>query len=319
MMNSIFEEFKNAFNRPNNGLIQIILINVAVFVSLGVLLVFSRILGFEEVFTFIEKQFIIPASFDEFITRPWTIITYAFMHSFGSFFHILFNMLVLYWFGKIFVEYLGSDRLVSTYVLGALSGAVLYLLAYNFIPLYADSLSSHPGMVGASGAVMAIVIASATQLPNYTFHLIFLGPVRIKYIAAFYVFASLIGSVGSNAGGNLAHLGGALMGFVYIKSLHGGNDIGLWITQFLEGVQKLFNRKKVRVTYRREEKTYEKSRTYYSPFSGAKKEQGSKSETSTGGQVTQAEIDKILDKISESGYESLSKSEKEKLFSYSKK
>jgi membrane associated rhomboid family serine protease len=318
-MNSILEEFKNAFSRPNNGLIQIILINVAVFVSLGVLLVFSRILGFEEVFTFFEKQFVIPAALGEFITRPWTIITYAFMHSFGSFFHILFNMLVLYWFGKIFVEYLGSDKLVANYVLGALAGAVLYLVAYNFIPFYAEQLQTSPGMVGASGAVMAIVIATATQLPNYTFHLIFLGPVRIKYIAAFYVFISLIGSVGSNAGGNLAHLGGALMGFVFIKSLQGGNDIGIWVTQFIEGVQRLFNRKKVRVSYRREEKTYEKSRTYYSPFSGTKKEKASGTESQSSGQVTQAEIDKILDKISESGYESLSKSEKEKLFSYSKK
>jgi hypothetical protein len=175
---------------------------------------------------------------------------------------------------------------------------------------------STPGMVGASASVFAIAVAMATQMPNFTFHLIFLGPVRIKYIVAVYVFISLLGAVGANAGGNLAHLGGALMGFVYIKSLQGGSDIGLWVTQFIDGLKGLFGRNKVRVSYRKPEKEYEKTKTYYSPFSKSKKEQQS---TKTPGQVTQDEIDRILDKISESGYESLSKIEKEKLFNYSKK
>jgi len=312
MTGGIFDELKNAFNRPNNGLIQLIVINIVVFVVAGILLVFSTLLGFEEVFEVIEKQFIIPASLGEFIYRPWTLITYAFMHSFSSFFHILFNMLILYWFGRIFVEFLGSDRVISVYVLGALAGGVIYLLAYNFIPFYSERLGSFPGMVGASAAVYAVAVAVATQMPNYTFHLLFLGPVRIKYIVAVYIFFSLLGSIGGNAGGNLAHLGGALMGFLYIKGLQNGLDMGLWVTQFIEGFGRLFNQNKIKVSYRKGEKEYQSNRTNYPPFSSSPKKE-SKSV------VTQDEIDSILDKISESGYESLSKAEKEKLFNYSKK
>ncbi|MFC2186483.1 rhomboid family intramembrane serine protease [Peijinzhouia sedimentorum] len=312
MTGGIFDELKNAFNRPNNGLIQLIVINIGVFVIAGILLVFSTLLGFEEVFNVIEKQFTIPPAFSEFIFRPWTLITYAFMHSFSSFFHILFNMLILYWFGKIFVEFLGSDRVISVYVLGALAGGVIYLLAYNFVPFYSEKIGTFPGMVGASAAVYAVAVAISTQMPNYTIHLLFFGPVRIKYIVAVYIFFSLLGSIGGNAGGNLAHLGGALMGFLYIKGLQNGMDLGLWVTQFIEGVGKLFNKNKIKVSYRSNEKEYQRSRTNYPPFSSSPKKESKSA-------VTQDEIDTILDKISESGYESLSKAEKEKLFNYSKK
>ncbi len=312
MTGGIFDELKNAFNRPNNGLVQLIVINIGIFVIAGILLVFSTLLGFEEVFDLIEKQFTIPPAFSEFIFRPWTLITYAFMHSFSSFFHILFNMLILYWFGKIFVEFLGSDRVISVYVLGALAGGVVYLLAYNFVPFYINQVGTFPGMVGASAAVYAVAVAIATQMPNYTIHLLFLGPVRIKYIVAVYIFFSLLGSIGGNAGGNLAHLGGALMGFLYIRGLQNGMDLGSWVTQFIEGVGKLFNRNKIKVSYRSDKKEYQSNRTNYPPFSSSQKSESKSA-------VTQDEIDNILDKISESGYESLSKAEKEKLFNYSKK
>jgi len=312
MTGGIFDELKNAFNRPNNGLVQLIVINIGIFVIAGILLVFSTLLGFEEVFDLIEKQFTIPPAFSEFIFRPWTLITYAFMHSFSSFFHILFNMLILYWFGKIFVEFLGSDRVISVYVLGALAGGVVYLLAYNFVPFYINQVGTFPGMVGASAAVYAVAVAIATQMPNYTIHMLFLGPVRIKYIVAVYIFFSLLGSIGGNAGGNLAHLGGALMGFLYIRGLQNGMDLGSWVTQFIEGVGKLFNRNKIKVSYRSDKKEYQSNRTNYPPFSSSQKSESKSA-------VTQDEIDNILDKISESGYESLSKAEKEKLFNYSKK
>ncbi len=296
----MLEEFKNAFNRPNHGHVQLIIINVTVFLTLGVLFVFSRILSFESVFTLIHDQFSIPPKLSDFILRPWTIITYAFAHSLTDIFHILFNMLALYWFGRLFIEYLGSDKLIAMYVLGALAAGVCYLLVFNTVPFFKNQ-ADFPGMVGASGAIYAIMVAAATLMPNYTFFLFFFGPVKIKYIVAFYIVLSFLGSVGQNAGGNIAHLGGALMGFVYIKQLQVGVNWGGWITAILDWFKGLASPKaKVKVSYRKQEGT-----------------NGKKNVNLSG--ISQKEIDEILDKISDGGYESLTKEEKEKLFKASKK
>jgi membrane associated rhomboid family serine protease len=296
----MFDEFKQAFQRYNNGHVQLIIINVAIFLSLAVLNLFSVWFGAEPFFEALFRQLAIPAAFSEFIQRPWTIITYAFVHDLGSIFHIFFNMLVFYWFGRLFVEYLGSDKLVSVYVLGFLAGGILYLLVYNLIPFYQSE--NLPVMVGASAAVYSVVVACATLIPNYTFYLLFLGPVRIKYIAAFYIVLSFLGTVGSNAGGNIAHLGGALMGFVYIKQLQAGVNWGGWVTIFLEWVKGLFKPgPKVKVSYR---------------SSSQRRKESAKS---TSDRISQDEIDAILDKISAGGYESLTREEKEKLFNASKK
>ena len=129
--NSILDEFKHAFHKPNNSHIQLILINVAIFLVLAFLKVFSVWFSLEPAFEFIYNQFSIPPTFVEFVTRPWTIVTYMFAHSMGDIFHILFNMLVLYWFSKLVVEYLGSDRLTALYVLGGLAGGIAYLMVFN--------------------------------------------------------------------------------------------------------------------------------------------------------------------------------------------
>ena len=298
----MFEEFKNAFQRYNNGHVQLIIINLAVFVVMGVIMVITRIGGLDSLWSVIHEQFQIPARFSEFITRPWTLLTYMFMHDLSGILHILFNMLIMYWFGRLFVEYLGSDKLIAVYLLGGIAGGVLYLLAYNTIPFFvAQSEAYRIGMVGASASVNAIVVATATLLPNYTFFLLFIGPVRIKYIAAIFVFLSFLGSVGNNAGGNIAHLGGALMGFIYMKQLQSGINWGGWITVTLDWFKDLFKEKpRVKVSYRKERPA---------PTKSAPAEKG----------YTQEEIDRILDKISEGGYESLTKDEKEKLFNASKK
>ncbi len=294
----MFNEFKNAFQRPNHAHVQLIIINVVVFLVLAVFYVFSTVSGGEGFFKIIHDQFSIPPKFFDFISRPWTIITYGFAHSLGDIFHILFNMIGLYWFGRLFNEYLGSDKLVATYILGALAGGMLYLIMFNTIPFFVGQ-SNFPGMVGASAAVFAIMVAAATLLPDYTFFLLFLGPVRIKYIAFFYIVVSFLGTVGSNAGGNIAHLGGALMGFVYIKQLQAGVNWGGWITSTIDWTKGLFSSKpKVKVTYRKTEPP--------------KKSVGLS-------KASQEEIDVILDKISDRGYESLTKEEKEKLFNASKK
>ena len=298
----MFEEFKHAFQRYNNGHVQLIIINLAVYVVMGVIMVVTTVSGMSVLWSVIHDQFAIPAPFAEFITRPWTLITYMFMHDLSGILHILFNMLIMYWFGKLFIEYLGSDKLIAVYLLGGVAGAITYLLAYNTIPFYVERLGTFHGMVGASASVNAIVVATATLVPNYTFFLLFIGPVRIKYIAAFFVFLSFLGSVGSNAGGNIAHLGGALMGFIYMKQLHAGVNWGGWITVTLEWFKDLFKEKpKVKVSYRKERST------------------SAKPPASDKGSYTQEEIDRILDKISEGGYESLTKDEKEKLFNASKK
>lgn len=297
----MLDEFKSAFQRPNNAHVQLIIINVTIFIVIGVFSVIGEISGATAISDFLYNQFTIPPTLAEYVGRPWTLFTYMFAHSRWDIFHILFNMLVFYWFGRIFVEYLGSDKLVALYVLGGLVGGLLYLLMFNTVPYYIER-SGFSGMVGASAAVYAIVVATATLLPNYTFFLLFFGPVKIKYIAGFYVVISFLGTTQANAGGNIAHLGGALMGFVYLKQLQAGVNWGSWITVTLDWLKDLFRSKpKVKVTYRNEESKPKK----------AVKVQLSK--------TSQDEIDAILDKISERGYESLSKEEKEKLFNASKK
>jgi len=293
----MFDDFKSAFNRYNNAHVQLIIVNVVIYLFLVVLFLISGIPGTEFVFEFIYKQFTIPSGLSEFITRPWTLITYMFAHSMTQILHILMNMLVLYWFGRLFVEYLGSDKLIALYLLGGLTGGVSYLLIYNLSP----SFLGNAEMVGASGAIFAVVVGTAVLLPNYTFFLLLLGPVKIKYIAMFFVFSSLLYMrIGHNLGGNIAHLGGALMGFIYIKQLQAGVNWGGWITVTLDWFKDLFKEKpKVKVTYRSEEPK--------------------KNSSKKAAKASQEEIDAILDKISDHGYESLTKDEKEKLFNASKK
>ncbi len=305
MNNSFLDDFKNAWNKPNNALPQIIIINVVIFLVMAVLSIFSTILGASAIFEFVYDQFSIPPRMEEFIFRPWTIITYAFAHDLNSIFHILFNMLIMYWFGKLIVEYIGNQKIIAIYVLGALAGSVAYLLVYNMIPYYIERSNFH-GMVGASAAVYAITVAAATLLPDYRFHLLFIGPVKIKYIALFYILTSFLGSVGGNAGGNIAHLGGAFIGFIYIKQLQSGNDIGKWVIAIMNFFKSFFTKQsKIKVTHKKQKTTAStRSRT-----------RSSNNETLP----EQGEIDAILDKISQSGYESLSKSEKQKLFNASKK
>ena len=304
MRSGILDEFKHAFNRPDNGLVQIILINLVIYVGLiflRVILTFSGAGGGYDQFM---QWIMLPAAVPEFITKPWTIITYFFLHE--RFFHILFNMLFLYWFGKIIKEFLGGSKVVNLYVLGGLAGGIFYMLIYNTIPLFADRIDSSM-MLGASAGVFAVVVGAATFMPNYTILLMFIGPVRIKYIALFYVILAFAQSTGANAGGELAHLGGAAIGFIYIKQLQRGTDWGKWIHSFFAFIKSFFkSQPKVKVTYRKTAKTKSTSKDRTT------------SKTNPIDSASQEEIDAILDKISQSGYESLSKEEKQKLFNASK-
>ena len=289
MANFIIEDFKNAWNKDNNALVKIILINVVVFVSASFIEIFLTLSGAGDAFKLFINKLMLPASFTTFITQPWSLISYFFLHL--GFTHILWNMLFLYWFGKIIQDNVGNNAVISLYVLGGIIGGLSYMALFNIIPYY-DNRISESLMLGASAGVFSIVAGSATLLPNYTFYLLFLGPVRIKYIALFYILLSFLDVTGSNAGGEIAHLGGAMIGYLFIRQLQNGVNMG-------EGVINIIN--------------------FFNKEKNKKPEQNSSPKEDTKYDISQDEIDKILDKISESGYSSLSKNEKEKLFNASKK
>jgi membrane associated rhomboid family serine protease len=251
-----------------------------------------------------------PAYLPKLATQPWSIFTYMFMHE--GIFHILFNMLFLYWFGMLIHQYLGSRKLANLYILGGLFGALFYVVIYNLAPYFSQSVEGSV-MLGASAGVFAIVVGAATLTPNTTFMLLILGPVKIVYIAAFYVILSFANSIGANAGGEIAHLGGALLGYLYITQLRKGNDWGVPVQKvgiFFENL--LSRRSKVKVTYR-------KAKTSSSGGFGGFSSKSNPSSIAKNQEATQEEIDMILDKIAEKGYDALSKEEKRKLFEFSKK
>jgi membrane associated rhomboid family serine protease len=303
-MTGIFDDYRNAFRKSNNGLIQIILINLTVFL----VIILSRLLfywtSFGHFFDVFLKKLQLPASPYNFLYQPWSIFSYFFLHD--NFLHILFNMLFLYWFGGLVHEYLGNKRIINIYILGGLFGGITYMLVYNLMPYFKQSVDVSY-MMGASGAAYAVVVAAATLLPDYTFMLLFLGPVRIKYIALFYIIVSLASSIGDNAGGNIAHLGGALVGFIFVKQLRKGVDLGAPITAVFDFIKSLFvetpPQPKMKVTHR--------------SYSNAGYNQNSHFNNED--VPNENEVDELLDKISKSGYESLSKDEKVKLFKASQK
>lgn len=304
----ILDDFKNAFNRPNSAHIQIIIINVVVFLLVAtfkILMIFSNNV---EVYELVLRYLQMPASLNRFIFQPWSIVTYFFLHE--GFFHILFNMLFLFWFGRLVQDYLGSAKVISLYVLGGLMGGLLYMFIYNVVPFFQNAVEMSY-MLGASAGVFAIVVGAATLMPNHTFHLLLFGPVRIKYIALFFVISSYVGITGSNAGGEIAHLGGAFIGYLFVRQLQSGNDIGHWVIRTMNFFKSFFVKESnIKVSYKRGSESTS-SRSYSSSSNS------SKSSSSSGNE--QAEIDAILDKISEKGYESLTKEEKQKLFNASKK
>lgn len=286
----IWDDYKAEFDKTNNALIQFILVNVSVFVIISLFNLFGL--------DFVGRYLTLPSFLGDLLLKPWTIVTYAFMH--GGLGHILMNMIGLYLFGRIIADLIGNSKLISLYFLGAISAALAFVLIYNLNP---EFISVHGYLVGASGSVFAIGVAAATLVPDYRFRPPFIGPIKISYIVAFYVFMSILGTKGDNAGGNYAHLGGALLGWFYIKQLQQGNDLGKPVFVVIDFFTSLFKKKdKLKVSY-----------------SAKKKSTSPGSSPVANSNVSQAEIDKILDKISQSGYESLSKEEKKKLFSASQK
>ncbi|MDQ1140170.1 rhomboid family intramembrane serine protease [Pedobacter agri] len=283
-MNNTVRDLKFKIFQSGNPLFLYIGLNVIIFLVTSIIAVIL-FLGKTDfsMSDWVRNYFGVPARIESLPTRFYTVITYMFFHE--GFLHLLFNMLGLFWFGNIFMNFLKSRQFHFVYLAGGLVGALIYIAGLNLIPVFNGGLIGQT-VIGSSAAVMAIIVATATLVPNYSIVLLLFGEVKIKWVAIAYFLISFLGLSSANAGGNLAHIGGALLGFIFIKSLQRGND---W--------SGIFERKpKLKVV--RNEQPAPKKPVFNS--------------------VSQQEIDAILDKISSSGYDKLSATEKEKLFKASK-
>jgi hypothetical protein len=208
-------------------------------------------------------------------------------------------MLWLYWFGMIFLEYFDQKKLVAVYIMGGLAGAVTYVLSYNIFPAFAGIVGESIPLLGASASVMAIVIAIAAYVPDYSVTLFLFGRVKIKYIAIVIFILTSVLDFSVNSGGKLAHIGGAFFGYIFTLSYRQGHDISRWFNRLIDSIVTLFKpSKKMKVTYKRSADDFE-----YNKIKNDHQEQ----------------INKILDKISKGGYDSLTMEEKELLFRESQK
>mgnify|MGYP001162821690 CR=1 FL=1 len=287
------KEIKKAFIRANY-LTRLIYINLIVFTIIKFLNVFAFLMQKD---TFDIILFLgLPADISNLIVKPWTIITYMFTHE--NFIHLLFNLLWLYFGGKIFLKYLNYKQLISTYFLGGAFGGLMYIFAFNFFPVFEEKLTFSIA-IGASASVLAILIAISSYIPNYSVNINLIGNIKLKHIAFISIFIDILSIPKGNSGGHIAHLGGALYGFLYINQLKKGKDWSNWFNRIFDYLTTF-------LFYQRIAKN-KKSR-FKSDYKWNKEKNLSKNE-----------IDKILDKISKSGYESLNKKEKEILFKASKK
>lgn len=266
---------------------QLIYVNIAVFLLTLILSSFSGLYGNHS--NFIMEWFSLSSSLDIWLTRPWTIVSYGFLH--GGFLHILFNCLWLFFIGRLFLDYFTPKQLLNFYLLGTLVGGIFYLTAYNYFPIFRGQTVP---LVGASAGISAIVIGLATYIPNYQLHFRFIGYIKVWHLATFFIVMDLIGLAGSNGGGHFSHLGGALLGYLYVTQAS-NKKINLF-----DSIASMFKSKKKPL------------RTVYK----SKKPKTSTKTTKKDG--NQEKVDAILDKISKSGYDALSKEEKEFLFKQGK-
>lgn len=276
---NIINEIKQAYNKANI-VERIIYINVLLFLITALFTSFTI------------NWLALPTSFDSFLFKPWTLISYAFIHE--RLFHLLSNLLVLYYVGNLFLNFYSKKQFLNFYFLGAIFGAIIFLTYYYFT----NKLGTPLG--GASAAVTCIFVGVATKTPRYSLQLRFIGSVELWVLAAIWVSLSILQLANPNNGGAISHLSGAVLGFIYARQLDKGNDIGKWFESILGYFSNLF-------------KPQQKStlKTVYKS-----KKRSSKHNLEV---PRQKKIDGILDKISKSGYESLTQEEKDFLFRAGKK
>ncbi|MDR2389301.1 MAG: rhomboid family intramembrane serine protease [Tannerellaceae bacterium] len=277
-MENIFTNLQRSFLR-GGILTKLIYINVGVFLVIHLWRICFILFNLPEITLLPFLQ--MPSSPGAFITKPWTVITYMFTHF--DFLHILFNMLWLYWFGTIFLQFFNPRQLGGLYLLGGIAGGLLFMAAYNLFP-YFRNLADQSALMGASASVMAVVFAVSFYRKDYFVTLLFLGRVKLIYLACGVFIFDLLAITSSNAGGHIAHIGGALLGICFASRPKGFT---------------LKRKPKMRVSYhKRNETDYEYNARQ---------------------QAANAEIDAILDKLKQSGYAGLSSAEKKKLFDASRK
>ena len=286
----IWDDILKTFRKGSN-LTKLIYINAGVFLLITVAAIIGFLLSSQVLPAKVLAFLSVPADLKDLVFRPWTLLTYMFTHK--DLLHILFNMLWLYWFGKIFLEYLDQRKLVAVYLLGGLSGAILYIISFNIFPAFSGIVSESVA-IGASASVMAIVIAISAYVPDYSINLLLFGRIRIKYMAlAIFILTSFV-DFSVNSGGKLAHMGGAIFGYLFTINLRKGRDIARGFNRIIDFFAILFKPgKKMRVTHKRAASEYD--------YNKVRAER-------------QTRINAILDKISKGGYESLTREEKDILF-----
>lgn len=297
MHGSVIQEIRDFFLR-GSVLSRLIGFNIAVFVLIGLVRVLFFLMNLPSAYGSMIDWIGVPSNTQTLGLRPWTLFSYMFVHF--DFFHIFFNMLVLYVGGRLFKDFLGENRLTGTYILGGLAGALFFIVSYNVFPVFSEARYLSVA-IGASASVLAIFVAVATYMPNYQLPLLIIGRIRLKYIALFFVIIDLISIDKGNSGGHLAHIGGALWGFIYIMLLKSGKDPARFLGVWFKALGSVFKPKtKMRVEYHNQrpvsDEEYNKQRA-----------------------ENQKEMDRILDKISKHGYESLTAREKQILFKMSNK
>ena len=297
-MGNFISDLKNNFHRGNISL-QLIYINVGIFVVTTLISVFLMLFNWDA--TSWLQYLELPAWLPLFLKQPWSLVTYMFLHA-GAL-HLLFNMLWLYWFGQLFLSLYSARHFRGLYILGGLCGGLLYMLAYNVFPYFSNYLYGS-FLLGASASVLAIVVATAVRSPEYRVNFMFIGAVRLKYVALFVVLTDLLFVTSGNGGGHIAHLGGALAGWWFARSLQKGMDITGWINKVFDAlsggiqIKRPAKKPKMKVEKGGKAADYE--------YNARKKQQSE-------------EIDRILDKLKKSGYSSLTTEEKKRLFDASKR
>ncbi|MBT8191361.1 MAG: rhomboid family intramembrane serine protease [Bacteroidia bacterium] len=295
MIDSIVQDIKRAMN-SGTMITRIIMVNVGLFVLINLLKVFTMGAG-PGVFISVKNILSLPSDPITLIKQPWSIITHMFLHI--GFWHIFWNMLLFYWFGRIVGDFLGDKRILPIYILSGLFGGLVYILSDHFL----GGTGGNAFALGASAAVMAMLWTAASLSPDYIMHLILIGPVKLKYIALAILFLDIIGTASMiNSGGHFAHLGGALFGMLYVYMLRRGTDM----TSILS-----FNRNE---NPKRRKTAKKHFKVVYREEPGAKSDD-SKNRPSE----QQSELDRILDKINAQGYDKLTEEEKEFLYQASKK
>lgn len=300
-MGHIIADLQEKFKRGNIYM-RLIFINAGIFIVTTLVSVFLQL--FNRSIPQLFDLFELPASFERLISQPWSIITYMFMHA--GFMHILFNMLWLYWFGSLFLYFFSAKHLRGLYILGGIFGGLLYMIAYNVFPFFSQVIETTT-LVGASASVLAIVAATAYREPNYRVQLFLFGTVRLKYLALIVIGSDLLFITSENAGGHLAHLGGALGGVLFAFCLAKGIDLTSWINKLLDGIVSIFcikswkRKPKMKVEYNN---SFNRKQDYN--YNAQKKAQSD-------------EVDRILEKLKKSGYDSLTTEEKKNLFDASKR